>query len=142
MPTSDVAPLSWSFLVRFFSASESSVILSSSVWEKSTFGREVYLIFPSETQCIVFSSLICPTRFGVLDDPEGRFSADSKYSESPSINPKLDTKMMSLSGFAGGLGDSILPSVVCAQFRFIFPLPTAAGVAVLRVAVSVCACVR
>ena len=47
--------------------------------------------------------------------------------------------MMSLSGSADGLGDAIGPSVVCAQFGFILPLPTATVVVGLVAAVSVSA---
>ena len=139
VPTGGVAPLSWRFLVRSVLSSASSGILSSSVWEKSTVGRTMLSISPSETLCIVSSSLMCPARSGVFAYIEGEFSADLEYLESPKLSPKLAADMASLSGLVGGLGDAILTSVYCALFESLLPLPTAAGVAVLGAVVSVSA---
>ena len=40
---------------------------------------------------------------------------------------------------AGGLGEAVLPSVGCARFEFLFPIPTAAGAAGSGAEVSVSA---
>ena len=40
---------------------------------------------------------------GLVDE----FSADSTYSESPSLPTILSANVMSLSGLAGGLGDAV-----------------------------------
>ena len=45
--------------------------------------------------------------------------------------------MTSLSELAGNLGYASLPSVDCARFEFLLPLPTASGVAVSGAAVLV-----
>ena len=73
LQTDVVAPLSWRFLVGLISALISFGILSSSVWEKSNFGRMLALISPSETSCIISSSLVCTARSGVLADLKGKF---------------------------------------------------------------------
>ena len=60
----------------------------------------------TNTSYIVSSSLMCPVRSGVMAKLMGNFSADSKYSWSPSLPPKLAAGMMSISGSTGGLGDA------------------------------------
>ena len=96
---------------RLVSALERSEILSSSVWEKSTVGQMMASISPSETLCIVSSSLMCPSRSGVLAELVGDFLADLKKSELPSLPPKLASNMTSLSGLEDRLEDTISPSV-------------------------------
>ena len=73
VPTGGVAPLSWRFLGGLVLASVSSRISSSSVREKTTVGRTMASISPSEISCIVSSSLMCPSRSGVLADLVGEF---------------------------------------------------------------------
>ena len=107
MLTGGVAPLYWRFLGGLVSVSASSVILSSLLWLKNTVGQMMASISPSKTSCIVSSLLMCPTSSGVLAGLVGDFSADSTYSESPPLPPKLDVDVISLSGSAGGLGDAI-----------------------------------
>ena len=75
--TGGVAPLSWRFSCWSVLALASSGILSLLVWEKSTVGRVMALISPSETSCIASSSLMCPVSSGVLEDILGEFLADS-----------------------------------------------------------------
>ena len=74
---------------------------------------------------------------GILADPNGDFSFESIYSESPSLPPKLAANMPSQSGLAGGLGDAFLPSVGHARLNLNLSIPTSAGVAVLGAAVLV-----
>ena len=126
VPTGDVAPLSWKFLVSLVLASEIYGILSSSMWEKIIVGRTMDSTSPSETSCIVSSSLMCTARSG-----------DLKYSESPSLPTKLAADMTSLSGLADGLGGMILPFFCRAQFEFILLPPTVAGVEVSGASVLV-----
>ena len=71
--TGGMAPLSCRFLGGLVSASTSSIISNSLVWEIITVGRAMALISPSETSCIAFSLLMCPARFGVLAGLVGGF---------------------------------------------------------------------
>ena len=75
--TGGVAPLSWRFWGDLVLALASSGILNSSLWEKSNVGQTMVSISPSKTSCIVSSSLVCPSRSGVLAKLVGEFSADS-----------------------------------------------------------------
>ena len=59
------------------------------------------------------------------------------YSESPSISPELVADVILLSGLEGILGVTVVPSVGCEQFEFLFLLLIAVVVAVLGVAVLV-----
>ena len=80
VPIYGMAPLSWRFSDGLVSASTSSGILSSSVWENSTVGWTMTSISPIETSCIIFCFLICPARSGVLAELKGEFSVDLTYS--------------------------------------------------------------
>ena len=104
--TGGVAPFSWRFSVRMVLASARSGILISLVWVKSTVGRMMASISPSETLCIISRYLLCTPRYGVLADLVDEFLVDSTYSEFPPLPPKLDVDVKSLSGLAGDLGDS------------------------------------
>ena len=137
VPTGGVAPLFWRFLVGLISESASSGISRFLVWEKSTVGKTMALIYPSETWCIVSSFLMCPVRSSILTKFEGEFLSDSKYSELLSLTPQLSAYMISLSGLACGLGDALLLSIGCERFEFILPSPMAAGVGVSGVEVLV-----
>ena len=106
---------------------------------KSTVGKTIVLISHSETLCIVYSSLACPIRSGVMAKIAGKFPVNSIYSEFPSLPPKLASGVTSLSGFTGNMCGMAWPSVGNARFEFILTLPTASGVAVLGAAVSVSA---
>ena len=74
--TGGVAPLSWRFLGGSILALTCSGNSISSIWEKSTVGRTMTYISPSDTSCIVSSSLVCPLRSGMLDKLAGEFLAD------------------------------------------------------------------
>ena len=91
-------------------------------------------IDPSETLWIIYSFLMCTARSIMIADLVGKLLADLKYSELPSLPPKLASNMMSLPGSASDLGDAAWPSVGHTQFEFILPPPTAAGVAMSGVA--------
>ena len=71
VPTGGMAPLSWRFWVGLVLASVISGISSSLVWVKITVGWMVTPISPSDTTCIISSSLMCPARSSVLDDLVG-----------------------------------------------------------------------
>ena len=75
--TSGVAPLSWWFSGGSVSALASSRISNLSMREKSTVGHAIASSLPSVNSFISSSSLMCPTRSGVLDELVGDFSADS-----------------------------------------------------------------
>ena len=107
VPNNSVATLSWRFLGGSVSASASSRISILLVWERSYVGWTMVLISPYENLCIVSSSLMYPSRSGLLAKLVGEFPADSTYSESPLFPPKLAADMASLSGSSDGLGDAI-----------------------------------
>ena len=67
-----VSPFSWWFSVGLVSISSSSIVLSSLVWVKSTIGKTMMFISPYETSCIVYSSLMCPERSGMMAKVSGR----------------------------------------------------------------------
>ena len=73
MPTDGMAPLSWRFGVGPVLASAISGISSSLVWVKITVGWMMAPISPSETTCIISSSLVCPAKSSVLDKLVGYF---------------------------------------------------------------------
>ena len=70
-PTSGVVPLYWRFSVYLLSALASSRILRLSVWEKSTVGKKMASISPTETSYIISSSLMFPARSDVLAELKG-----------------------------------------------------------------------
>ena len=72
-----------------------------------------------------------------MADLMGKFPVHSKYYESPLLPPELAAIVTSPSGSVVNLGVTDVPSVGCARFEFIFPLPMATGVAVSEEAVSV-----
>ena len=76
VPTGGVVPWSLRFLGGLVLASASSGISISLVWEKSTIGQTMVPISPSETLCIVSSSMMCPSRSGVFDKLVSEFSSD------------------------------------------------------------------
>ena len=104
MPSGVIAPLSHWFLVRSVLELESSVVLSSTGCVKSDVGRKMDFISSSETTCIIYSSLVCPARSGVMAIIMVEFPVSLTYSESPSPPPKLAVNVTSLSGSTGNLG--------------------------------------
>ena len=99
-----MATLSWRFSVGLVSLSARYGISSLLVWVKSTVGWMMAPISHSETSCISSSLLMCTARYSVLSKLVDEFLVYSKYSESPSLPPKLAANMLSLSGLAGGMG--------------------------------------
>ena len=96
VPSSGVAPLSWWFSIGLVSELASSVVSSSLVWLKSTVGRTMVSIFPSDTSFIIFILLMCPERSGMMDQLLGVFLIGSTYSELWPLPPKMASGVMSL----------------------------------------------
>ena len=96
VPSGSVATLSWWFSVGSVLALAISIILSLSVWVKTTVGQTMALISSDKTLYIIFRLLMCPARSSVMDKIVGKFSVDSAYSESQFLPPKLAADVMSL----------------------------------------------
>ena len=75
--TGGMAPLFWWFSGGSVSLSASSVIPSSSVWEKNTVGCAIASSSSSATSCISSSLLVCTASSGVLAGLVSEVSSDS-----------------------------------------------------------------
>ena len=139
VPSCEVAPLSWWFLVGLVSASAIFGISSLLVWVKRTVGQTVVFISSTNTVYIVFSLLMCYVRSSMMAELVGNFPADLAYSEFLLLPPELALNVTSLSGSEGNLGDIFWPSFGHDWFEFLLPLPMASCVAVSRLVISVSA---
>ena len=83
VPSGGVATLSWRVLVELVLLLASYIISNLLVWLKITIGRTMASISSAEISHVASSSLMCPTRSGVVNKLESKFSVYLTYSDLP-----------------------------------------------------------